>query len=145
MRMRLSSNQVISTPMPMMPRSIVMSSAATTSAWPRSSLAARIERHHGGVTQVERPEPWDEIAKGSPTSVEIADRDAGGIRRAHVVAAAGLPVDALLDEIEPLPGDEWPTVRRVDPLVRDTGCLRPGRGRLVDADRADVRERDLRA
>src|SRR2546423_10404427 len=111
MRMRLSSNQLISTPMPMMPRSIVMSSAATTIAWPRSSLAARIERHHGGVTQGERPKPWDEIAKGSPTSVEIADRDAGGIRRAHVVAATRLPGDALLHEIEPLARDERATVR----------------------------------
>src|SRR5438876_184615 len=143
MRMRFSSNQLMSTPMPMIPRSIVMSRAATTIACPRSSLTSRIERHHGGVTHVERPESRDEEAKRRTASVEVADADAGGIRRADVISGTRRPGVALLHEVETLPGDERPGVCCVGPLIRETCRLRPARRRLVDSDRAHVRERDL--
>src|SRR3989337_3389261 len=102
-------------------------------------------RHHGGVTHVERRQPRDEMAKWRTTSVEVADCDAGGIRRTDVVSATRRPGTALLHEIEALPGDERPGVGCVDPLVREIGRLRAARRGLVDADGADVHERDLSA
>src|SRR6266702_1374920 len=118
MRMRLSSNQLMSTPMPMIPRSIVMSKAATTIACPRSSLTSRIERHHSGVAHVERRKARDEKAKWRTAPVQVADADAGGIRWADVISATRRPCVALLHEVETLPGDERPGVGCVGPLIR---------------------------
>src|SRR5438093_866788 len=117
MRLRLNWSQLISTPTPTIARSSVISSAAATISCPRSSLETRIERHHAGVAHVERPEPRDEIAKGRTASVDVADRDAGGIRRADVVSGTRGPRVALLNEVESLSGDERPGVCGVDPLV----------------------------
>src|SRR5437773_8019709 len=145
MRIRFSSYQATSTARPTNPRSMVKSSATTTSVWPRSSLLRRIERHDRGVGHVQRREAWNEVAQRRAAAVGVVHRDAGGVRRADVVSTARGPVVGLLDEIETLSGDHRATVRQVGPLVHRARCLRPGDRRLVDPDRAYVDETDLRA
>src|SRR5438445_8179368 len=98
MRTRFSPYHATSSASPANPNSMVMTSATTTSVWPRSSLARRIERHHRGVGHVEQRESRDEVAQRRAAAVRVAHRDAGGVRRAGVDSTACGPEIALLNE-----------------------------------------------
>src|SRR2546426_4990770 len=113
MRMRFNSYHATSIARPTNPRSMVKTSATTTSVWPRSSLLRRIERHDRGVGHVQRREQWNEVAQGRAAAVGVAHRDTGGVRRAHVVATARGPVVGLLDKIEMLSRDHRAPVGQV--------------------------------
>src|SRR5438067_6225684 len=143
MRTRFSPYHAASIASPANPNSMVITSATTTSVWPRSSLARRIEWHHRGVAHVEQSQPRDEEAERRAAAVRVAHRDAGGVRRADVVSTACRPEIALLNEIERLSPDHRSAVGQKGPLIHGPRCLSSrGRG-LVDPDGSHVGEADL--
>src|SRR5438067_539380 len=145
MRTRFSPYHAASIASPANPNNIVMTSATTTSVWPRSSLARRIEWHHRGVGHIQQREPRDEKAEWRAAAVRVPHSDARGVRRTRVDSTACGPEIALLDEVEGLSPDDRSSIGEIGPLVHGTRCLRSGCCGLIDPDGAHVGERYLAA
>src|SRR5213594_2845204 len=146
--MRFTSYHATSETSPVNPNSGISIRATITSVWPlcsRRKLSVRIHRHDGAVANRELAEHRNEHPQWSQAAVGVRHRDGRGVGRGPVIARASLPGLARRHEVELLSIDHGAAVQLVVPCVNKTGRLVTGRGRLCDADLAEIREGDARA